>query len=284
MTTAEPVAAACCRWRSDPRESNAARPYAGRRNIHRGAMLRSDAKPVTLRLIGQMEAWSSRNERLLPSGRKARALLAILALSGGKLVLRCRAAELLWSGRGENEARASLRQELHAVLSALAPAKTEILLVTRYHLGLKPDMVWIDVEEVMRATPDQPDALSLLNGDLLECLDGIDPSLDVWLADKRHTLRDRARSVAEAALRKQIEPDAAIAAAKRLLQIDRAHEGAWRALMSSYAEKGERGMAVQAYDQCHWTLANLFDALPSDETGQLLIAIRGPQTVPRQKH
>ena len=247
-------------------------------------MLRSDPKPVTLRLIGQMEAWSRRNEGLLPSGRKARALLAILALSGGNPVLRCSAAALLWSRRGENEARASLRQELHALHSALAPANTEILLVTRYHLGLKPDVVWIDVEEVMRATPDQPDALSLLNGDLLECLEGIDPSFDVWLADKRHTLRDHARSVVEAALRKQVEPDATISAAKRLLQIDRAHEGAWRALMSSSAEKGEHGMAVQAYDQCRRTLADLFDAVPSDETGQLLIAIRGPQTVPRQKH
>ncbi len=239
-------------------------------------MLLSDPKPVTLRLIGQMEAWSSRNECLLPSGRKARALLAILALSGGNPVSRSRAAGLLWSRRGENEARASLRQELHALLAALAPVNTEILLVTHYHLGLKHDLVWVDVEEVMRATPDQPDALSLVNGDLLECLEGIDPSFDVWLADQRHTLRDRARVVAEAALRKQVNPDVAISAAKRLLQIDRAHEGAWRALMSSYAEKGERGMAIQAYDQCRRRLAHLFDAVPSDETQQLLKAIRGP--------
>jgi DNA-binding SARP family transcriptional activator len=231
---------------------------------------------MELRLIGQMEAWSNNGKSILPSSRKARALLAILALSEGKPVLRIHATELLWSRRGEDEARASLRQELQKLRVAFEPAKTEIVVSTRLHLGLKPEVMWIDVEEVMRATPDQPDALSLLTGDLLECLDRIDPSFDAWLTGKRQILRDRARSVAEAALRNQIEPDAAILAAKRLLQIDRAHEGAWRALMAAYAEKSEVGMAIQAYVQCRLVLARLFDAAPSNETQQLLIAIRGP--------
>jgi DNA-binding SARP family transcriptional activator len=239
-------------------------------------MPRTDSNVVKLRLIGQMEALSNNGERILPSSRKARALLAILALSGPKPVLRIHAAELLWSRRGEDEARASLRQELLKLRVAFEPAKTEIVVATRLHLGLKPEVMWVDVEEVMRATPDQPDALSLLNRDLLECLDSIDPSFDTWLTGKRQILRDRARSVAEAALSNQIEPDAAILAAKRLLQIDRAHEGAWRALMVAYAEKSEVGMAIQAYVQCRMVLASLFDAAPSNETQQLLIAIRGP--------
>jgi DNA-binding SARP family transcriptional activator len=239
-------------------------------------MPRSDSNVGKLRLIGQMGAWSNNGESILPSSRKARALLGILALSGPNPVLRMHAAELLWSRRGEDEARASLRQELQKLHVAFAPAKTEIVVATRFHLGLKPEVMWIDVEEVMRATPDQPDALSLLDGDLLECLEGTDPSFDTWLRDKRHILRDHARSVAEAALRNQNEPDATIPAAKRLLQIDRAHEGAWRALMAAYAEKNEAGMAIQAYDQCRVVLARLFDAGPSNETQQLLIAIRGP--------
>jgi len=239
-------------------------------------MPRGDSNVVILRLIGQMEAWSNNGESILPSGRKARALLAILALSGPNPVLRIRAAELLWSRRGEDEARASLRQEIQKLRVAFAPVRTEILVSTRVHLGLNSEVIWIDVDEVMSAMPDQPDALSLLNGDLLECLDGIDPSFDTWLTGKRHILRDHARSVAAAALRNQIEPEATISAAKRLLQIDRAHEGAWRALMTAYAEKSEVGMAIQAYDQCRAILASLFDAAPSYETQQLLIAIRGP--------
>ena len=51
-------------------------------------MLPNDSNPVNLRLIGQMLAWSNKNENLLPPGRKARALLAVLALSGATPVSR----------------------------------------------------------------------------------------------------------------------------------------------------------------------------------------------------
>jgi DNA-binding SARP family transcriptional activator/TolB-like protein len=233
---------------------------------------------VRLRLIGQMEAWTVTSENVLPSGRKTRALLAAIALSAPRPALRGRLAELLWSRRPEEQARASLRQEIHRMLEVLEPAKTDILQVTRDHLSLKPGAVWVDVEEVMRATTSQPASLSLLDGDLLEDLDGVDPSFDMWLTTERERLRDRARGVAEDLLREQIDPGTAIPAAQRLLQIDRAHEGAWRALMRAHAEQGERGMAIQAYDRCRAVLADLLDAAPSAETQKLLTEIRGPSS------
>jgi TolB-like protein/DNA-binding SARP family transcriptional activator len=190
--------------------------------------------------------------------------------------LRGRLAEQLWSRRPEEQARASLRQEIHRLLDALTPAETEILIITRDHLTLRPGAVWIDVEEVMRATAAQPAALALLEGDLLEDLDGIDPNFDAWLNTERERLRDRARGVAELMLKEDMEPDAAIAAAQRLLVIDRSHEGAWRALMKTHAARGERGLAVQAYDRCRASLADMLDAAPSTETQKLLNEIRGP--------
>jgi DNA-binding SARP family transcriptional activator/TolB-like protein len=231
---------------------------------------------VRLRLIGQMEAWTLTSENVLPAGRKTRALLAVIALSSPRAALRGRLAELLWSRRPEEQARASLRQEIHRLLETLSPAGTEVLVVTRDHISLRPGVVWVDVEEVMRATTAQPASLSLLDGDLLEDLDGIDPTFDAWLTTERERVRDRARSVAEALLGEQVEPEAAIPAAQRLLQIDRAHEGAWRALMRAHAQRGERGMAIQAYDRCRAVLADLLDASPSPETQKLLAEIRGP--------
>src|ERR1700694_4978325 len=103
---------------------------------------------IRLRLIGQMEAWTINSESVLPPGRKTRALLAIAALSQPRPVLRSRLAELLWSRRPEEQARASLRQEIHRLLEALSPAETDILIITRDHLTLRPGSVWIDVEEV----------------------------------------------------------------------------------------------------------------------------------------
>jgi DNA-binding SARP family transcriptional activator/TolB-like protein len=234
---------------------------------------------VRLRLIGQMEAWTVTSENVLPAGRKTRALLAAIALASPRPALRGRLAELLWSRRPEEQARASLRQEIHRLLEVLSPANTEILQVTRDHLSLRPGAVWVDVEEVMRATTSQPASLSLLDGELLEDLVGIDPTFDMWLTGERERLRDRARGVAEALLREQSQPDGTIPAAQRLLQIDRAHEGAWRALMRAHADQGERGMAIQAYDRCRAVLADLLDAAPSAETQELLSEIRGPTSL-----
>jgi DNA-binding SARP family transcriptional activator len=103
---------------------------------------------VRLRLIGQMEAWTVRSESVLPAGRKTRALLASIAMAAPRPVLRGRLAEQLWSRRPEEQARASLRQEIHRLLDALSPAETEVLIITRDHLTLRPGAVWIDVEEV----------------------------------------------------------------------------------------------------------------------------------------
>ena len=233
---------------------------------------------VRLRLAGQMGAWTVSNETVLPTGRKTRALLAAVALSAPRPASRARLAELLWSRRPEEQARASLRQEIQLLLRALAPAKSEILRVTREHLSLVPSATWVDADEIMRPAAYRPAALSLLDGDLLEDLDGIDPAFDMWLTGERERLRDRARSMAEALLREQTCPSIVIPYAQRLLQIDRAHEEAWRALMRAHAAQGERGMAIQAYDRCRAVLAELLDAAPSAETQTLLVEIRGPSS------
>jgi DNA-binding SARP family transcriptional activator len=129
---------------------------------------------LRLRLIGHMEAWSVTSENVLPTGKKTRALLAAIALAAPRPALRGRLAELLWSRRPEDQSRASLRQEIHRLLDVLAPVGDDILIVTRDHLQLKPGSVWCDVEEVMRASVQEPAALSLLDGELLEDLEGID--------------------------------------------------------------------------------------------------------------
>jgi DNA-binding SARP family transcriptional activator len=195
---------------------------------------------VRLRLIGQMEIWTLTSESVLPLGRKTRALLAVIALSSPRPALRGWLAELLWSRRPEEQARASLRQEIHRLLEALGPSGSEILLVTRDHLSLRPGKVWIDVAEVMRATAGQPASLSLMDGELLEGLDGTDPSFDAWLTTERERLRDRARTIAEALLHEQADPEAAIPAAQapvadrpgargRLAGVDARTRRAWRA-------------------------------------------------------
>jgi DNA-binding SARP family transcriptional activator len=240
----------------------------------------SDPVLVRLRLIGQMEAWTLTSESVLPTGRKTKALLAVLALSLPRTVLRGRLAEMLWSRRPEEQARASLRQEIHRLLEALEPVGGQILAISRDHLSLRPGVVWVDVEEVLKASTARPAALSLLDGELLEDLDGVDPSFDAWLNGERERLRDRARGLAETLLIEKTGPTDIIPAAQQLLGIDRTHEGAWRALMKAYAARGERGMAIQAYERCRAVLADQLDAQPSEETQRLLAEIRAAGPLP----
>jgi len=244
----------------------------------------NDPVAVRLRLIGQMEAWTLNSESVLPPGRKTRALLAIIALSSPRPVLRSRLAELLWSRRPEEQARASLRQEIHRLLEVLTPVGKDVLSINRDSLALRPGVVWVDVEEVLRATTTHPASLALLDSELLEELDGVDPALDGWLQTERERLRDRARSVAESLLHEQVSPEALIAVAQQLLSIDRAHEGAWRAMMRAHAERGERGMAIQSYDRCRAVLADMMDATPSPETQELLASIRAGRSAPVLGH
>lgn len=213
---------------------------------------------------------------ILPPGRKTRALLAIVALSAPRPVLRARLADLLWSRRPEEQSRASLRQEIHRLLDVLEHGGVDILAVARDHLSLRPGSVQLDVDLMLHATPEDPAPLDLLQGELLEDLDGLDPAFDLWLRGERERLRDRARSVAEGLLRAQLDaaPELVIAAAERLLRIDRAHEGAWRAVMRAHAGRGERGLAIQAYERCRAVLSDLTAAAPSAETQRLLAEIR----------
>lgn len=232
---------------------------------------------IRLRLIGQMEGWTATGEGVLPTVRRARALLAMLALASPRPWPRSRLAEVLWAGRGDEQARASLRQELHRLQEALAPVRCEILSVNRDQIAMLPGLVWVDAQEIMLATPDQPAALALMEGNLLEGLAGLNPVFDQWLKTERERLRDHARDVAEQLLLSQpdAEPQQSIHAAQRLIRIDRAHEGAWRALMRAHAVRGERGLAIQAYERCRAVLAEALDAEPSVETLTLLRRIRG---------
>ncbi len=220
-----------------------------------------------------MQALSVGEKNVLPLGRKTRALLAILALSAPRAVSRMRLAELLWSRRLEEQARASLRQEIHRLLEALQPVG-EVLRVSRDHVSLRSDLVWMDVEEVLQATVTNPAPLALLNGELLDEFNGLDPALDQWLTVEREKLRDHARIIAQALLTEQGAPDAVIPVAQQLLSIDRTHEGAWRALMRAHAERGERGLAIQAYERCRAALSECLDAAPSQETQRLVAEIR----------
>ena len=86
-----------------------------------------------VKLFGAFEIHDGSGAPLGPLGRKSQALLAILALSPGVTQPRNRLCALLWSDRGESQARSSLRQVLAELRKVLAVLDPEPLIADRDH-------------------------------------------------------------------------------------------------------------------------------------------------------
>ena len=96
--------------------------------------------------------------------RKIRAIIAILVCAPGNRVARQGLVDLLWSDRGAEQARASLRQSLFTLRSE-APALVE---ADAEWVWLAPGAIVVADNDPMLAT--------------LARLVGFDPALDCWLA------------------------------------------------------------------------------------------------------
>ncbi len=232
---------------------------------------------LRLGLIGPMEAWALSSQPVLPRSRKARGLLAVLALSLGRPVPRSVLADLLWSRRGAEQQRGSLRQALHELQATLAPAAAPagapLLQAGRDSLLLQAGPIWVDAAAVRR--PDaSAAALDLLCAPLLPDLEDLDPAFDAWLAEQRDALRDAAAGRAAALLDAATTPDTALDAAERLLRIDPAREAGWRALIRLRLDRGDRAGAYAAYQACRDLMSRRFGIAPSAETEALAEALR----------
>ena len=101
-------------------------------------MADADLPAVTarLRLIGQFRLTDARGEAVPIVSRRARGILAYLALAPEHTATRERLCGLLWSDRGESQARASLRQCLVELKEATGAAGLDLLSIERAHVAL----------------------------------------------------------------------------------------------------------------------------------------------------
>ena len=204
---------------------------------------------LRLSLFGQMRAVSASGCSVLPRSRKTRAVLAILALASPRPVLRSKLTGLLWSQRAKEQARGSLRQSVHELQRALGQGAGTLLHADRNHLILFENGLWVDVRAMAGPTAADPQGLEVFRPTLLDDLEGLDPAFDSWLAEQRQRMTQQALAVGEAVLRSEQETEPRIAAAERLLTIDRMYEPAWQALIRAHLEQGNRAAAQLAFDR-----------------------------------
>jgi TolB-like protein len=252
----------------------------------------SGNREVTLRLdlLGEFAARDGENREVAISSRKAQALLAILALPPGKPQSREKLTGLLWSDRGESQARSSLRQALTELRRALGETGRPSLVAGREAVSLDAETVEVDVTEFERFIGDgTPAALEraaeLYRGGLLHGIGVHDPAFEDWLRDERRRLQERACEALSKLLDHQAAGDAerAVATARRLLALDPLREATHRALMRLHAGRGERTLALKQYQDCRDALQAELGVEPSAETERLHEEIRHTQP-PVQGH
>ncbi|MRH86859.1 AAA family ATPase [Nocardia sp. SYP-A9097] len=229
---------------------------------------------LTVRLMGELEIENDGRPVVLPNSRRARLLLAWLALHPGRHP-RSRLAALLWPDVLDTSARANLRSALWALRVSLGEAGPGYLITDPEGVALVGKPLTVDVREFVRLAGEGQSeaAVALCRGELL---DGFD---DEWVYRERAEHQHRL-ALALRAQTRQAEArgraDAALVAAQRLLELEPFDEGACRDVMRLLAGRGETNEALQVYASLVRRMRVELDCVPAPETKTLASKLRGP--------
>jgi DNA-binding SARP family transcriptional activator len=156
---------------------------------------------LRVRVLGGIELRARDGGVATPRGNKAKALLACLALPAGKPWSRRTLMGLLWSSRGEEQARASLRQALAELRRAFGEPSP--LVADNDMVALDPAIVSADAVEFERLVEagSLPEACAIYGGELIDGLAINDPAFAKWLSWNASACGIFMRALAEAMAR-----------------------------------------------------------------------------------
>ena len=149
---------------------------------------------VQLKLLRRSEADTAAVRPVEIRGRKIQALLAYLASHAGKKLSRDKLTGMLWSDRGEAQARSSLRQALLTLRRDLAGIEPAPLIFEGDAVGIDASVTSSDVTAFERlaaskAIDDLRQAVALYGGDFLDGIAARDQAFDDWLSVERTIAR-----------------------------------------------------------------------------------------------
>lgn len=209
-----------------------------------------------------------------PRSRKACALLAHLAIAPDHRATRDRLIGLLWSDRGEDQARASLRQILTELRTQpFAP----FLAMERREVRLADGGFTSDVDQILAfaASGDLPALAKLLSGisgTALDGLEGLDGCFDDWLFIERQ--RQQSRIVQDVLIAVERGTTANLLDVRRdilvsLQRIDTGDEHIARLGMALDQQAGDHAALHRRYRQLEAGLKRDLDAPVSADTQSL---------------
>jgi DNA-binding SARP family transcriptional activator/Tfp pilus assembly protein PilF len=223
-------------------------------------------------------SYGGRDLRL--ANRKARAMLAYLALSDTGTERRERLAGLFWGDSSEQNARTSLRQVLFELRETLEPLGCQALVAGRQDVGLKPDGFSTDLAAILRelAEGEVPELLftqSRTAETLMAGYEDLSPLFHDWVVAARRAGHDRLLRLLEGGYEKQsLQRRQRRRMAEAALLLDPVHEAACRTVMRMAAEDGETGAALKSYARLYDVLGDELDMEPSAATQDLLVQIK----------
>ena len=215
--------------------------------------------------------------------RKAKCLLGLLALSPTCEMNREQLASLLWDPAPEELARGSLRQSLKELREVLGANADDAIVANRFVVALSEAAFEVDVRQLRHlinggsANIDTAlRASALWRGELFGSHLPNAPVFEAWVQVERSHLRSRLTKL----LTDQLEmlmgmadfADARVA--EELVRIEPSHELAHQYLMRFHAARGDQAAALRQYALLNRALAEELDSEPSDESNDLLVAVK----------
>jgi TolB-like protein/Flp pilus assembly protein TadD len=237
---------------------------------------------IRLNVLGRFEALAQQGEEVKLPTRKAEILLTRLALSAGQSFPRPILSGMLWSDRGEQQARNSLRQTLSAIKKAFKGLDPFPLKIGHDEITAEPNAIDVDVLELGQLlAEDDPEAIKmaaqLARGDFLEGILVRDAVTDEWLREERSHYQRMSIAALETHLKSLLssgDSGDACEVGEKLVRLEPVSESAWRLLMQAYCLRNERNHALMAFRRCAETLENELEITPSEETIELKDAIQ----------
>lgn len=156
-------------------------------------------------LFGEFQLSDRNGTTVTISNRRARALLAILCLEPDQPIAREQITRLLWSGRFEAQAKASLRQCLLELGKTLEPLGQQLLVVTRDRVALDGTQLQTDLAVLEQTLNDgrYEDVIQLLGSigakPLLDDLH-LGDAFSNWLAARREQVALRLQALVDRAV------------------------------------------------------------------------------------
>jgi len=221
------------------------------------------------------------SDDVTPQGRKARALISLLALTG-ESVRRERLAGLLWSERDDGQSRASLRTllyDMRALFGGAAPLlESDRASVDLVRTRIVTDLALVDGSIAAANFEAAESALSGWSGTLFADLDSTDPAFDEWLAAERAFRHERLVSSLVRALDRALCTDvspAIRAIITKLAQVEPLNEIVLRLTLRADHAVADVSAIHRRYTRFRALLRAELGAQPSPATQALYAALTG---------